>query len=79
MAKSLSNDSDLPDIILEIQADIAEALNEMLQEFQEPQLMRAALMRFASLDPARKEAARKQNPEAYAELERIFNDRKNPY
>lgn len=59
---------DIQDLLLEVQAELAEIFSEVAAELQLPQVTRALQKQWASMSPEQKEMIQKQNPEAYGKL-----------
>ena len=64
---------DLQDTIYEVQAELAEIVDELIADLMEPQIRRMVQMQFAMMGPDEKEIIRRQDPDNYARFEQYLN------
>jgi hypothetical protein len=69
----MSNELDLTDLILEVQAEFAEIIEEVVGELLAPQMKRMMTMQFAGMDPDEKEIIRQQDPARFDRFEQFLN------
>lgn len=64
---------DLRDLVLEAQAELDEALQELTTELLEPLMLQAMRMKWATLPPEQKEAMQKEYPDIYENIVGMMN------
>jgi hypothetical protein len=69
----MSNELDLTDLTLEVQAEFAEIIEEVVADLLAPQMKRMMAMQFAGMDPDEKEIIRQQDPDRFDRFEQFLN------
>jgi hypothetical protein len=73
----MSDDLDLRDLLLEVEADVTELINEVMQELQLPQMKTALRVRWMTMPDELKEQIKDEQPKVYEQIMRMVDEERS--
>jgi hypothetical protein len=73
----MSDDLDLRDLLLEVEADVTELINDVMQELQLPQMKTALRVRWMTMPDEMKEQIAEEQPKLYEQIIRMIDEERS--